>query len=159
MGQGARRAQEKFRPIEAQITDSFADGQRTLKGRVELMEDVSGYCNLVMDKTYTIASGGVNGWARALPLNVTIGIPKTPHPSTTTSTGPMTSGTESSCRRQELGGWTHRSRFRDLLPRVTVGRLRPICPSGTSAPKPCTRSAGLTSETAYYQTSHTISHT
>ncbi len=54
-------AQNKFRlrfnPIERQLTDTFVDGQRTLNGRLELLEDVSGYCNLVMSKSWTVAGG------------------------------------------------------------------------------------------------------
>ncbi|NKZ81014.1 hypothetical protein GS982_01230 [Rhodococcus hoagii] len=150
---------KKLRPIEAQITDSFVDGQRTLKGRVELMEDVSGYCNLVMDKTYTIASGGVNGWARALPLNVTIGIPKNAAPIYDYFHG--SNDKRNGILLQAAGTWR-------LDAQVTV---QGSASAGDGWPAQAylsvwdKRTKSLYSErrfdieTSYYQTSHTISHT
>ncbi|MDV6267088.1 hypothetical protein [Rhodococcus globerulus] len=63
----------RFDLVKRQVTDTFVDGQRTLKGRTELLEQVSGYCNLVMDKNWNVQGGGLNGFARALPFNSVMG--------------------------------------------------------------------------------------
>ncbi|NKS11957.1 hypothetical protein GS580_27860 [Rhodococcus hoagii] len=54
-------------------TDTFKDAQRELNERLELMENVSGYCNLVMSKTWTVNGNALNGYARALPFDSQIG--------------------------------------------------------------------------------------
>lgn len=63
----------RFNGVEGQITDDFVDGQRTLKGRVELMEDVSGFCSVVMSKTWTLNGNALNGFARAMPFDSEVG--------------------------------------------------------------------------------------
>jgi len=59
----------RFFGVERQIVDTFVDGQRTLKGRTELLESVSGFCTLVMSKNWRVNGGGLNGFARALPFD------------------------------------------------------------------------------------------
>lgn len=59
----------RFFGVERQVVDTFVDGQRTLKGRTELLESVSGFCTLVMSKNWNVNGGGLNGFARALPFD------------------------------------------------------------------------------------------
>ncbi|WP_237168662.1 hypothetical protein [Prescottella equi] len=53
--------------------DTFRDQQRDFNDRMELLENVSGYCNLVMSQNWNVNGGGQNGFARALPFDSRVG--------------------------------------------------------------------------------------
>ncbi|MBM4581011.1 hypothetical protein GS452_25765 [Rhodococcus hoagii] len=84
--------------------DTFQDAQRSVEWRLNELEKVSGYCNLVMSKNWNVNGGGLNGYARAIPS-----IPRwarsrrTRVRSRASSTAPGTSDTASSSRKQ--GTW------------------------------------------------------
>lgn len=67
---------EAFRPV----ADAFQDQQRALNDRIDLLADVSGYCNLVMSKTWTLNGNALNGYARAMPFDTQIGPNKNARP-------------------------------------------------------------------------------
>ncbi|NKV95327.1 hypothetical protein GS938_20065 [Rhodococcus hoagii] len=53
--------------------DTFRDGQRDVEWRLDELEKVSGYCNLVMSKNWNVNGGGLNGFARAIPFDTPMG--------------------------------------------------------------------------------------
>ncbi|NKU60029.1 hypothetical protein GS883_16555 [Rhodococcus hoagii] len=96
---------EAFRPV----ADAFQDQQRALNDRIDLLADVSGYCNLVMSKTWTLNGNALNGYARAMPFDTQIGPNKNAARSTDCSTDRVISGTAFSSKLLGRGGWTLRS--------------------------------------------------
>ncbi|NKU51909.1 hypothetical protein GS876_23455 [Rhodococcus hoagii] len=90
--------------------DTFQDAQRSVEWRLNELEKVSGYCNLVMSKNWNVNGGGLNGYARAIPFDTPMGPkPKNASPFKGLFHGSGTSDTASSSRSRAHGGWTRRS--------------------------------------------------